>query len=61
MHVTSPPITLVNNDNDKYCVKIKFRRDLTSENSDLYELNFIVLQRQAGGVLVVHTELSNDS
>ena len=36
-----PPITLIKSKNyekpDKYCVKIKLRRDTTSQKSDLYE------------------------
>ena len=41
VHAETPPITFIQDNNndklDKSFVKIKLRRDLTSENSDLYE------------------------
>ena len=41
MNVETPPIPLIKSNNDeksdKDCVKIKLRRDTTSEKSDLYE------------------------
>ena len=41
IHVDPPPINLIKSKNDakweNYCVKIKLRRDPTSEKSDLYE------------------------
>ena len=41
IHVEPHPIPLIKSKNDtkakKYCVKIKLRRDNTSEKSDLYE------------------------
>ena len=41
IHVEPPPITLIKIKNDakseKYCVKIRFRRDPSSEKPDLYE------------------------
>ena len=42
MPVEPPPIPLIKSNNyeifDKYCVKIKLCRDLTSKNSDPYKL-----------------------
>ena len=41
LHMDKPPISLIKSKHDdkldKYFVKIKLRRDTTSENSDLYE------------------------
>ena len=41
LHVVTTPIPILESNNkyklDKYCVKIKFRRDPTSQKLDLYE------------------------
>ena len=49
MHLEPPPITLINSKNDekseKYCVKIKLRRDLTPKNSDPYEFKMTLFDK----------------
>ena len=48
-HVNPPPTPLTKIKNveksDKYCVKIKLRRDLTSKNSDPYEFKMTLFDK----------------
>ena len=49
LHVEPPPIPLIESRNDtktdKYFVKIKFCRDPTSKNSDIYEFKIALFDK----------------